>query len=65
MKTPLNLCFTAKKKKDRKKNFNRIYKTWLLTLKRGQDVCLNNSAEHMIWDLYLNKICKELKVYDI
>lgn len=48
MKKPLNLCFTAKKKKDRKKNFNRIYKTWLLTLKRGQGVCLNSNAEYMI-----------------
>ena len=64
MKRPLNLCFTAKKKKDRKKNFNRIYKTWLLTLKRGQGIRLNNT-EYQIFETYSDKICKELKVYDI
>ena len=64
MKRPLNLCFTAKKKKDRKKNLNRLYKTWLLTLKRGQGIELNNT-EYQIFEIYFDKICKELKVYDI
>lgn len=64
MKTPLNLCYTAKKKKIKKKNLNRLYKTWLLALKRGQGVGLNN-AEYQIFETYLNKICKELKINDI
>lgn len=64
MKKPLNLCFTAKKKKDRKKNFNRIYKTWLLTLKRGQGIRLNNT-EYQIFEIYSDKIYKELKIDDI
>lgn len=64
MKTSLNLCFTAKKKKIKKKNLNRLYKTWLLALKRGQGVGLNNT-EYQIFETYLNKICKELKINDI
>ena len=64
MKTPLNLCFTAKKKKDRKKNFNRLCKTWILALKRGQGVKLNNT-EYNIFEIYREKIYKELKIYDI
>jgi len=64
MKRPLNLCFTAKKKKIKKKNLNRLYKTWLLALKRGQGVGLNNT-EYQIFETYLNKICKELKINDI
>ena len=43
MKSPLNLCFTAKKRKDRKKNLNRLYRTWLITLKRHEGIELNNT----------------------
>lgn len=43
MKSPINLCFTAKKRKDRKKNLNRLYRTWLLSLKRNHGIGLNNT----------------------
>ena len=64
MKSPINLCFTAKKKKDRKKNLNRLYRTWLLALKRGHGIGLNNT-EYQIFETYFDKICKKLKMYNL
>lgn len=63
MKTPINLCFTAKKKKDRKKNLNRLYRTWLLALKRNHGIGLNNT-EYQIFETYFDKICKKLNIYN-
>ena len=63
MKTPLNLCFTAKKKKDRKKNLNRLYKNWILSFKRYHGISLNDT-ESKIFEVYADKIWKELESRD-
>lgn len=57
MKTPLNLCYTAKKGRQRSKNLHRILKYWARALDPRKELNLElNPTEKSIFYTYLNRI---------
>jgi len=55
MKTPLHLCYTAKKGRQRSKNLHRLFKKWSIQYNRHQNVNLNK-LEQEIFFYYRDEI---------